>query len=55
VQKSWRNSLTGVEKLSIKRKLGDKTRTLVRMRDGEGQEQSSETLENLEDCKFYND
>jgi len=47
VQKSLRDSRTGVERLEIKRTLGSKGRTLIRERTPNGTERSHEDLHNL--------
>jgi len=48
IQKSIRDSISGVEKLKIKRTLGHKGRTLVRERLSDGRERSHEDLKNIQ-------
>ncbi len=41
------DSRSGVDKMTIHRQLGDKSRTLVRQRDREGREDRSESLNGI--------
>jgi hypothetical protein len=52
IQKSLRDSRTGVEKLIIKRTLHGKARTLTRERDAEGNEIATENLQNIDSSKY---
>lgn len=45
---SLRDSRSGVERLTIQRKLGDKQRTLTKQRTRDGQVLTSENLQNVE-------
>jgi len=47
VQKSFRDSRSGIERMKVKRTMGDKGRTLIRERTSSGRETSQENLHNL--------
>ncbi len=46
-QRTQRDTRTGVESLIIERKIGNKSRKLVRQRDMEGNEEIKELLEGM--------